>query len=43
MVTMDLEGRIGALNNAAHEITGLKFEEVRGARSTRFSGFRISS
>ncbi len=30
MVTMDLDGRIGALNNAAHEITGLKFEEVQG-------------
>ncbi|MHB8174328.1 MAG: PAS domain S-box protein [Nitrospirota bacterium] len=30
MVTMDLEGRIGAFNNAACEITGLKFDEVRG-------------
>ena len=30
MVTMDLDGRIGALNNAAHEITGLNFEEVQG-------------
>jgi two-component system, NtrC family, sensor histidine kinase PilS len=27
---MDLDGRIGALNNAARDITGLKFEEVQG-------------
>ncbi|MGC2423072.1 MAG: ATP-binding protein [Nitrospirota bacterium] len=36
MVTMDLEGRIGALNNAAHEITGLKFEDVRGHALDQF-------
>ncbi len=30
MVTMDPDGRIGAFNNAACEITGLKFEEVQG-------------
>ncbi len=30
MVTIDPDGRIGAFNSAAEEITGLKFEEVRG-------------
>ena len=30
MATMDPEGRIGAFNKAAEEITGLKFEDVRG-------------